>query len=259
MLRLIRRKQQAALPPGQRVYAVGDIHGRLDLFEELLDDIRRDNAARAAAETHIILLGDLIDRGPDSAGVVARAMRPLDFASLRALLGNHEAAMLAALDGDRSMLKIWLRNGGREALASWGAPYEEIDRLDDAALIVMAQSLIPRRQRAWLGRCPISIQLGDYYFVHAGVRPGTSLARQKDEDRLWIRDAFLESDADHGAVVVHGHSVTSDVEEMPNRIGIDTGAYATGRLTALGLEGERRWQLQTAPLREAGRSAAKAR
>jgi len=258
MLRFLARKPKPAIPPGERIYAIGDIHGRLDLFETLLEDIRRDNAAREPARTQILLLGDLIDRGPDSAGVVALAMRPPDVAPIRALLGNHEAAMLAALDGDRDMLRIWLRNGGREALVSWGLSVSELDTMSDLALIKRAQTLIPREQRAWIARCALSIQVGDYYFVHAGVRPGTPLARQKDEDRLWIRDAFLDSEADHGAIVVHGHSASPDVEELPNRIGIDTGAYATDRLTALGLDGAERWLLQTESRCKAGRNAARA-
>ncbi len=234
-----------ALPPGHRVYAIGDVHGRIDLLDALLARIEADSATRPRGDVLVLLLGDLIDRGPDSAAVVRRAMRPLGWARLQSLKGNHEAAMLDALDGDRRMLAIWRRNGGDEALRSWGF---DPAGLDDAESGVIAETLrraIPAAERAFVARCPLSIRLGDYFFVHAGVRPGVRLDRQAEQDMLWIRDDFLDSARDHGAVVVHGHSITESVEDLPNRIGIDTGAYASGRLTAIGLEGDARWFIAT--------------
>lgn len=243
---LFGRQRPAAVPPGARVYAVGDIHGRMDLFEDMLALIHADNAARGAAETELVLLGDLIDRGPDSAAVVARAMEPIaGFTSQRTLMGNHEDAMLKALAGDRSMMTSWLRYGGRQTLLSWGADAEQLQEGDLGALIELAVQLIPRRQRTWLSKLPLTYRVGGYLFVHAGVRPGVSIERQKEEDCLWIREDFLDSRINHGAMIVHGHSISEAVEEKSNRIGIDTGAYATGRLTALGLEGRSRWFLST--------------
>ncbi len=246
MMGLLRKKvAPPALEPGVRVYAIGDIHGRLDLFDRLLALLQVDNAERGRARARVILLGDLIDRGPDSAGVVRRAMAPLGWASLTALMGNHESAMIEALDGDRPMLQLWLGNGGVSALRSWGVPDVLIAEGTNADIIDAAIAAIAPAERAWLLRARQSVQIGDYYFVHAGVRPHVALDRQQLHDSLWIREEFLDSKADHRAMIVHGHSVSVKVEERPNRIGIDTGAYATGRLTALGLEGTARWFIHT--------------
>lgn len=233
-----------ALPPGHRVYAIGDVHGRIDLLETLLATIEADSAGRPRADVLVLLLGDLIDRGPDSAGVVRRAMRPLGWARLQSLRGNHEAAMLDALDGDRRMLSIWLRNGGDAALRSWGFDAALLDGADTGDIAGALHRAIPAAERAFIARCPLSLRLGDYFFVHAGVRPGVRLEQQSDEDMLWIRDDFLASTRNHGAVVVHGHSISETAEALPNRIGVDTGAYATGRLTAIGLDGDQRWFLE---------------
>lgn len=234
-----------AVPAGQRIYAVGDIHGRLDLLDQILGLIRADAKGADVSDIVVLLLGDLIDRGPDSAGVVARAMEPLDFGRIIALTGNHEAAMLDALDGDRDMLRLWLRNGGDIALASWGVTADMVKTLSSVDLLEAIRIAIPHEQFAWLSRCPLSFASGDYYFVHAGIRPGIKFDRQSRDDMLWIREEFLESSRMHGAMIVHGHSVSATVEELPNRIGLDTGAYATGTLTAMGLEGTHRWLLQT--------------
>ncbi len=242
---LNRKPAAPSLPAGLRSYAVGDIHGRLDLLTNMINRIRQDNAARPPAETRVVLLGDLIDRGPESAGVVDFAMRPLDFASLTVLQGNHEAMMLQGLAGDREALAGWLRFGGIETLQSWGVPIDVIESDDDASLIAACRAAIPATELRWLATRPRGLHLGDYYFVHAGIRPGVPLHRQTDQDRLWIREPFLRSSSRHFAVIVHGHSVTPEVEQLPNRIGIDTGAYASGTLTALGLEGEDQWILQT--------------
>jgi len=236
--------KEAALPQGCRVYAIGDIHGCLDLFELLLRLIEDDNRSRPPMTTVLILLGDLIDRGPDSAGVVRRAMQPLGWAETILIKGNHEEALLQTLDGNREMVPIWLKNGGLAALRSWGVA-EEIVRDGTIADIIQAtRDIISSDERAWLARGRHFLQLGDYYFVHAGIRPGVALEKQDPRDSLWIRDEFLDSRRSHGAVVVHGHSINPEIDERPNRIGIDTGAYVTGKLTALGLECEQRWIVQ---------------
>jgi serine/threonine protein phosphatase 1 len=233
-----------ALSPDHRVYAIGDVHGRIDLLEALLARIEADSARRPRSDVLVLLLGDLIDRGPDSAAVVRRAMRPLPWARLQSLRGNHEAAMLDALDGDRRMLAIWLRNGGDAALRSWGFDLALLEDGTADEISAALQRAIPTAERAFIARCPLSLRLGDYFFVHAGVRPGVRLEQQSEQDMLWIRDDFLASTRHHGAIVVHGHSISEAVEAMPNRIGIDTGAYASGRLTAIGLDGEARWFIE---------------
>lgn len=237
----------AEIPLGQRVYAVGDIHGRDDLFVQLLDLIEVDNATRPPCAVELVLLGDLIDRGPDSARVVRRAMRLAAGGVTIVLKGNHEAAMVDALAGDREKFALWLKFGGAASLRSWGVAEELITAAPFEELLAAANQAVPVTERAWLARMRRWVQIGDYYFVHAGVRPGVPLERQVDEDCLWIRDEFLSSDRYHGAMIVHGHSISAAVEHRENRIGIDTGAYRSGQLTALGLEGRDRWLIQTEP------------
>ncbi|HEX8447206.1 MAG TPA: metallophosphoesterase [Sphingomonas sp.] len=243
--RLFRRRRAPAVPIGTRVYAIGDVHGRLDLLDALLDLIRADTATRPAAETKIIQLGDMIDRGPDSAGVVRRIMAGVTWADLTALCGNHEQAMLDGLAGDDAMLRLWRTHGGSTALASWGVDPRLARTGDDDAIRAAADAAIPPAERSWLATRPLSIRHGDYLFVHAGIRPGIALDQQSPHDMLWIRDDFLNSRRDHGFVVVHGHTVTPDVAWRANRIGIDTAARASDRLTALGLDGADRWILST--------------
>jgi len=251
LARLFGRDRSAPVPatlaPDRRVYAIGDIHGRRDLLDALLDQVRADDAARGkdGIDTSVVLLGDLIDRGPESAGVVRRAMAGIDWGTLIVLKGNHEAAMIDGLDTDRDMLRLWLEQGGDAALASWGVDEDVIRDAPLDALVTAAHAAIPAAELAWLAARPLSYRCGDYYFVHAGIRPGVPLDEQTPRDAMWIRDSFLTSTRDHGVMVVHGHTRTIDVEQPGNRIGIDTGAYATGRLTALGLEGTDRWIMAT--------------
>lgn len=232
------------VPAGRRVYAVGDVHGRLDLLLALLETIRADHARRGEAPLELILLGDVIDRGHESRGVVRWAMSPPDDILLTVLMGNHEAALLAALNGNHQMLEMWLDHGGWASLASWDVCCPDPETIDHDALIEDMHRAFTREEVEWLaatGRC---LTIGDYHFVHAGVRPGRPIAAQRMADTLWIRDEFLNSSRDHGAVVVHGHSVSDDVVERPNRIALDTGAYRTGRLTAMAFEEDRRWIIQ---------------
>lgn len=153
------------------------------------------------------------------------------------LLGNHEEAMLQALHGDAQALRRWLGVGGVETLRSFGVPDLQPDE-NPRDYVLRARAAIPRHWLAWLSRLPLSVRSGDYYFVHAGIRPGVALSRQAREDMLWIRDDFLEDTRDHGAVVVHGHSISPAVDVRKNRIGIDTGAYVSGTLSAIYLEGQ---------------------
>ncbi len=237
-----------AIPPGERIYAIGDIHGCADLLDDLLARIDADDAAREPAETSLVFLGDLVDRGPESAAVIDRLIalaqsRP----RVRFLLGNHEEIFLGALDGEPKALRLFCRIGGRETVLSYGMAPEEYERLDYEALVQRLGQIVPAAHRAFFDRFEQIIVIGDYAFVHAGVRPDTPLDQQRGGDLRWIRDPFLGHRTRLDKMIVHGHTITPSVETQAHRIGIDTGAYTTGRLTALGLEGDRRWELQTGP------------
>ena len=247
LLDLVRRPQPPAerVPDGVRVYAVGDIHGRLDLLDALLARIDEDDAARGPARTDLIFLGDLVDRGPDSAGVVERLRVLGETRSVRYLMGNHEEVLLRAVEGDQRALRFLERIGGRETLLSYGISPEEYRDLDYDELLVLLREKVPPAHVAFLSAFERWIEVGDYLFVHAGLRPGVALEEQKTSDLCWIREDFLHHRDSFGKMVVHGHSITEEIDVRTNRIGIDTGAFASGRLTAIGLEGEERWFLST--------------
>lgn len=232
----------AAIPAGQRVYAVGDVHGCADLFEGLIAAIEADDANRGAADTTVVLLGDLIDRGPDSAGVIRLARDWQQRRRVRILMGNHEEMFLAALRKP-SVMRPFLRFGGRETLLSYPIDPAEYTRADIDEVMTLAQAAIPAEDLAFVASFEDQVTIGDYHFVHAGVRPGLPLEAQKIGDLRWIREPFLDHTGDFGAVVVHGHTITDKPDFRANRIGVDTGAYSSGRLTALGLEGTTRWLL----------------
>lgn len=237
--------QRPQIPVGQRVYAVGDVHGRLDLLLPLLSHIRTDTRSRHPAETHVVLLGDLVDRGPYSAETLEYVVSSLpDFAIFHCLMGNHEEAMVRALDpaADRAENE-WLSFGGYETLASYGLPISMLG--DELPPVEVLRNYIPERHRLFIEQLPDSIRFGDYLFVHAGIRPGVPISAQEPADMRWIRHEFLEHRGDLGAFVIHGHSITNEPAVMPNRMGIDTGAYRTGTLTALGLEGDHRWFIKS--------------
>lgn len=236
-----------SIPEGERVYAIGDVHGRLDLLDNLLDRIDADDAARGPARSHLILLGDLIDRGPQSRGVVERAMQLVEQRPhVRMISGNHEDMLLAALRSERSdAMRFFIQNGGRETLLSYGISQEEYEAGSIADLRKLARHRIPADHIAFLSNLEPYATVGDYLFVHAGIRPGVAIEEQSLSDLRWIRGEFLNSKRDHGRMVVHGHTVCMEVDEQSNRIGIDTGAFATGNLTAIGLELSERWYLST--------------
>lgn len=243
-----------SVPRGFRAYAVGDIHGRLDLLDEMLRTIVRDSAIRGRSKTVIVFLGDLIDRGPASSQVIERLRTwRHDGVSVVILMGNHEEVMLRVLDGDGELLRQWLRFGGAECLASYGLDVEYLRKIDDSAALALIQRAIPQSHVAFLRGFGDTLSLGDYLFVHAGIRPGIPLEHQARSDLRWIREPFLSHDDAHPAVVVHGHTIREEVDERANRIGIDTGAYRTGTLTAVGLQGHSRWFLQATVANHAGR------
>jgi len=235
-----------AMPEGLRAYAIGDVHGRIDLLDPLLDRIEADDRARGGEPAAIILLGDLIDRGPASAGVIDRlialkAARP----DTRLLLGNHEEVFLKAMDGDRQTLRLFTRIGGIETILSYGIDRAAYDAADYDELLAMMRERVPPAHIDFLNGFEDIIELGDYVFVHAGIRPEQPLSAQRPSDLRWIREEFLRFKGPHEKMVVHGHSIATEVEQLPNRIGLDTGAYATGKLSAMGFEGSERWLIQT--------------
>ena len=239
------RSKKIEAPSGCRAYAIGDVHGRLDLLKRLLAQIERDDRARVPATTYLVLLGDLIDRGPESKGVIDHFLRsPPGFATPVFLKGNHEEFLLSVLEGEDQMVGSWLTYGGYECAESYGvsrgwtlnvAPTEVAERLRQA---------VPAAHQAFLADMADSFQFGDYLFVHAGICPGIPLERQSSKDLRWIREGFLDNRSDHGVMVVHGHTIVEKPEQHPNRIALDTGAYRSGVLTALGLEGRERWFLE---------------
>lgn len=234
---------RAALPTGVRAYAVGDVHGRLDLFAALSEAIEGDDAARGRADTTVVLLGDLIDRGPDSAGVIAQARAWAGHRRVRVLMGNHEEMFLGALEQEE-VLRQFLRFGGKETVLSYPVDPEDYIRSDLAETIALMHRMIPASDIAFIRSFENTVVLGDYLFVHAGIRPDVALEEQDPSDLRWIREPFLSHEGSHGMVVVHGHTIAATPQLRGNRIGIDTGAYRSGHLTALGLEGETRWLIQ---------------
>ena len=224
----------ATLPPGQRVYAIGDVHGCLDRLASVHEQIAEDLAARPVDDSTLVHLGDYVDRGLDSAQVIdwLCAGAPVPATRIVNLMGNHEELMLNALAGDpKEAIGIWLTNGGAESLLSWDisrkVPPEEW------------AALVPADHQAFLRGLEVSFREGPYLFVHAGIRPGVPLAEQTKQDMIWIREPFLSWKSPHDAVIVHGHTPRHEPTIRPNRIGIDTGAVMGGVLTCVVLEEDR--------------------
>lgn len=225
---------------GERIYAIGDIHGRYDLLRLLLDRIGEHSESLPPSKSlHLVFLGDLVDRGPESSRVVD-FLHDLEQRTdqVIVLMGNHEEAMVKSLEGDTGVLQRWLAVGGAETVESYGLRLPD-PRDDLRQYIRYLQASLPAQQIRWLRNLPLTAESGDYFFCHAGIRPGVPLNRQAREDLLWIRDDFVHDEADHGAVIVHGHTIERQVQMRGNRIGIDTGAYCNNVLTALYLEDER--------------------
>ncbi len=234
------------VPAGSLVYAVGDVHGRLDLLERLRDMIEADAAGIPAARKVIVYLGDYVDRGPDSRRVVELLIEePLAHLKAVHLIGNHEAMLLSFLT-DPGQVRLWFMNGGDATLRSYGVDlWAETDANDRAAFLRQCFiDRLPDSHLAFYHALRLTHEEGDYLFVHAGIRPGVPLDAQDPEDLIWIREEFLHSMADHGKVIVHGHTPMHEAQLRPNRIGIDTGAVYGGKLTALVLHGAERRLLQ---------------
>lgn len=247
MVNLFRKRpDKPSTAAGERIYAIGDIHGRYDLFRRIVDKIiwHWESAPQTFQSIKIVLLGDIIDRGAESAECLDFAYELVNHCEVTLLLGNHEDLLLKSLGGNPTAQDIWLANGGAAFLANFGIapplPFE--DSFDFAERVAMA---VPGHHVAMLETAPLCLRSGDYFFVHAGVKPGAALHRQKEQDLLFIRDEFTRSTRWHGAMVVHGHSIVESVEFHTNRIAIDTGAFQSDCLSCLCLEGRRRQVLTT--------------
>ena len=241
------RRAPRAVPEDARVYAIGDIHGRVDLLADLHRRILDDAERNAKPRMVVVYVGDYVDRGLQSRAVLDTLIgEPLEgFESIH-LKGNHEAMMLQFLADSRAA-SGWLEIGGNATLLSYGVkPKEEqslLKRLAEAQ--AQLQHNLPASHRAFLEGLKLHHTEGDYLFVHAGLKPRVALDDQRERDLLWIRDDFLESTVDHGKTVVHGHSISWEPEVKANRINVDTGAFASGVLTCLVLDGEETSFLQT--------------
>jgi serine/threonine protein phosphatase 1 len=232
------RKRLARVPQGMRVYAVGDVHGRADLLAQLFSEIDADLKAHPASRAIHVFLGDYIDRGPDSRQVldllIARSQRHATIF----LKGNHEVLVEKFLSNPKRFA-IWREVGGIETLLSYGIrPSANPDATERSMLAQRFAEALPPAHRQFLFSLERSFSCGDFFFVHAGVRPGVPLSQQADEDLFWIRDEFLNSEERFGKIIVHGHNPVMDVEFHSNRINIDTGAFVTGRLSCLRIESD---------------------
>jgi serine/threonine protein phosphatase 1 len=220
----------------ERVYVIGDIHGRSDLLDQMITKIERDLEKSPVANALTVTLGDYIDRGPNSRGVLDRLARNPFPTTYIGLKGNHEM-LLETFLRDPMMASEWRQYGGLETLHSYGVAVAAvmIGRGFDEASNSLRQS-IPEEHFHFLRSLKLSLSVGDYFLCHAGVRPGIPLEHQSAQDLLWIREEFLNNNISFGKVVVHGHTPVASPEVLPTRINIDTGAFATGRLTCLVLE-----------------------
>ena len=235
----------AHIEDNTRIYVIGDIHGRSDLLDQMVEAIKRDLDKNPAADGLTVTLGDYVDRGPDSRGVLDRLARNPFPTKYIALKGNHEELFEAFLN-DPSVASQWRRLGGLETLHSYGVSVTAVmvgKGFEEASRALL--KAVPEEHLRFLATLKLSMSVGEYFLCHAGVRPGIPLERQRAEDLLWIRDEFLNSRTSFGKVVVHGHTPVASPEVLPTRINIDTGAFATGRLTCLVLEPGRRRFLST--------------
>jgi serine/threonine protein phosphatase 1 len=228
-----------------RCYVIGDIHGRSDLLDRISDEIKRDIEKNPPVPSLTVTLGDYVDRGPDSRGVLDRLIQNPFPTRYIALKGNHEELFQTFLS-QPMIASRWRLLGGLETLYSYKIPVASLmlgKGFEEASSAL--RRAVPDEHLTFLGNLKLSLTIGEYFLCHAGVRPGVPLEDQKAEDLLWIRDEFLHSDRNFGKIIVHGHSLTEYPEIRPTRINIDTGAYATGRLTCLVIEGTSRRFLST--------------
>jgi Calcineurin-like phosphoesterase len=235
----LKPKPKPKLPDGIRVYAVSDIHGCADLLQNVFAAIDHHLAHAGPVRALHVFLGDYIDRGPASRQTIDLLIERGRRHECIFLKGNHEAFLFEVLQ-DASRLQSWKEYGGFQTLMSYGlAPSIKPDQAEQKELVRALQEGMPKHHRQFFSSLRTSLFCGDFFFAHAGVRPGVPLRQQREEDLLWIRDEFLKSEEHFGKFIVHGHTPVSKPDIRPNRINIDTGAYATGNLTLLTMQGER--------------------
>jgi serine/threonine protein phosphatase 1 len=241
MLKLSRTKaeiRKPRLPDGIRIYAISDIHGCADLLRQMFTVIDRDLTTIGSMRAIHVFLGDYIDRGPDSRRTIDLLVERGRKHESVFLKGNHEAFLFDVLR-DPSRLQDWRQYGGLQTLASYGLrPSLNPDAAEQAELIGQFALTIPPHQRHFFDNLRLRFVCGDFFFVHAGIRPGVALAKQQEQDLLWIREDFLVSEQRFGKYIVHGHTPVRAPDIRPNRVNIDTGAYATGNLTLLAIQGD---------------------
>ncbi|WMT72917.1 metallophosphoesterase family protein [Bradyrhizobium sp. Ash2021] len=238
-LRSTKATAKPRLPDGVRIYAISDIHGCAHLLEQMLGVIDADVAHSRPRHAIEVYLGDYIDRGPDSRGTLDLLIKRSRRGNMVFLKGNHEA-FLGAVFRDPSRIADWFQFGGIQTLMSYGlSPSSDADEEEQRELVRELAAAMPPQHREFLQRLRLTFTCGDFFFVHAGVRPGIPLPEQQEADLLWIREEFLRSQKNFGKYVVHGHTPVRSAEVLPNRANIDTGAYATGNLTLLSIQGSR--------------------
>ena len=242
-----RGRRVARVPDGERYHVIGDIHGRLDLLEAMIEAIEEYDRDHPGVESTVIFLGDLIDRGPDSRGVIKAVMKWSRTRKVRTLAGNHEEMFLDSFE-DEKVLRHFMKHGGRETIFSYGLEPKDFRKASVRELQKALHRLVPDKHRKFLEGLEDIIIAGDYVFVHAGLNPKRAIDDQKRSDLRWIRERFLQHREPFSHVVVHGHTIFEEIETTEHRIGIDTGAFRTGRLTALVLENDSRITLQAAEL-----------
>jgi serine/threonine protein phosphatase 1 len=241
MLRLSRSKKpitKPSLPEGIRIYAISDIHGCADLLQKMFTVIDRDLKTIGSMRAIHVFLGDYIDRGPDSRQTIDLLIDRANKHESVFLKGNHEAFLFDVLKNP-TQLQDWKQYGGLQTLTSYGLrPSLNPDPAEQAELIKQLAQNIPPHQRRFFNHLRLRFVCGDFFFVHAGVKPGVALARQQEADLLWIREEFLASEEHFAKYIVHGHTPVREPDIRFNRINIDTGAYATGNLTLLTIQGD---------------------
>lgn len=240
-------RDAARVPPGRRVYAVGDIHGRIDLLRRLNARILADAEAARADSCVVVYLGDYVDRGGQSREVIESLIEdPIAGFECVTILGNHEAFLLEFLDnpgrGD-----TWVFNGGDTTLRNYGVEVGDPEFYTGGWEWLRDRFLecLPQAHLGFLRNLPLMHEEGDFVFVHAGIRPGVPLENQARQDLLWIREGFLDCEEDFGKMVVHGHTPFKEIQVRSNRIGIDTGAWMSDTLTCLVLHDAEREFIQT--------------
>lgn len=231
--------------PGTQILAIGDLHGCGRLLIEMMHAFGSLSPGQLppARNRQVMLLGDIIDRGPNSLQILRALYQIRDNPEIVVLKGNHESILLDCIDGRPGAIEAWLKYGGDSTVHNLGLPFPNPDA-DEAVFASRLAEEIGEPILDWLRELPLSFTSGDYFFCHAGVKPGVPLEEQRDDDLLWIRSSFLNSRRFHGKMVVHGHSIQEKIVVTPNRIGIDTGAYESGLLTGLILQGDRAWCLE---------------